>query len=159
MKKIVLVTVLFSIVLTSCNDTKKKVVEPTAKEQEKEKTAHEENTINNDWIHDIALDNNAKWNANIETTQGVNAMLKLIEERTPETIEDYHFLATKLSDVKNTVVKECTMKGPSHDNLHIFLHPLIEKIDYLLEITSTEEGAEITASIKENLAAYEHYFQ
>jgi hypothetical protein len=51
------------------------------------------------------------------------------------------------------------MKGPSHDNLHIFLLPLIDKISLLVETTSIQEGSEITESIIENLNAYENYFQ
>ena len=163
MKKILFINVLFFMALLSCNETKKNdtINKPIVSEQEPEKEAksHEGNTLNNIWTHDIKLDNGSKWDANIETTQGVNAMLDHINKTNPNTVEDYLALGNKLNDEKNMVVKECTMKGPSHDNLHIFLHPLIEKIDHLLKTSSIEEGSEITTSIKENLEAYATYFK
>ena len=160
MKKTLIVSVILSVILISCNEKKDKVMETTVKEMEneKEKIVHEENIINNNWVNEIQLNNNSKWDANIETTQGVDAMLKYIDESNPETVENYLALANELNDEKNLLVKECTMTGPSHDNLHIFLHPLIEKINHLSKTSSIEEGSEITKSINENLVAYKNYF-
>src|SRR5690606_40529319 len=73
-------------------------------------------------------------------------MLNLVKTSDPKTVEDYHTLASKLNEDKNYVVKKCTMEGPSHDNLHVFLHPLIEKIEALGEVSTTDEGAKITRS-------------
>ena len=160
--KILLVIAIFSITVVSCNESKKKVNMPesSVKEPEtiKEEMTDKEIILNNDWIHDISLDKDTKWKANIETTRGINAMQNLIEENNLITLENYHQLANKLNNEKNMVIKECSMKGPSHDNLHIFLLPLIEKIDYLLTTTSIEEGSKITASITENLNLYQNYF-
>jgi len=162
MKKTIIVMLVLSAVLISCNETKKKdkVMEAPVKEIEhkKEEISHEDNGLNNHWINEIQLDNNKKWGANVETTEGVNAMLKLLEKNNPKTIEDYITLANKLNDEKNLLVKECTMTGPSHDNLHLFLHPLIEKINHLLKTSSIESGSETTKSVKENLEAYKNYF-
>jgi len=163
MKKITIITLLLSILLISCGEIKKedKIIETTVNEtkHEKEKVVKVENQINNDWIQIIKLNDSKKWEANIETTKGVNMMLNQINKRNPNTVQDYLDLANKLNAQKNTLVKECTMTGPSHDNLHIFLHPLIEKINALLKTTSTTEGSETTKSIKENLEAYADYFK
>ena len=160
--KILLVIAIFSITIISCIESKKndKVPETSVKESEtiKEEVTDKGIILNNDWILNISLDKDTKWKANIETAQGINAMLKLIEESNLITLEDYHQLANKLNNEKNMVIKECSMKGPSHDNLHVFLLPLIEKIDYLLTSTSIEEGSKITVSIKENLNLYQNYF-
>ena len=160
--KILLVIAIFSITIISCNESKKKdnMPETSVKEPEtiKEEVTDKGIILNNDWIHDISLDKDTKWKANMETTQGINAMLSLIEENNLITLEDYHQLANKLNNEKNMVIKECSMKGASHDNLHVFLLPLIEKIDYLLTSTSIEEGSKITASIKDNLNLYQNYF-
>lgn len=160
--KILLVIAIFSITLLSCNESKKKDKTPESSVMEsetiKEEMTDKEIILNNDWVHDISLDKEAKWKANIETAQGINTMVNLIKENNLITLEDYHQLANKLNNEKNMVIKECSMKGPSHDNLHIFLLPLIEKIDYLLTTTSIEEGSKITASIKDNLNLYQNYF-
>lgn len=122
--------------------------------------AHHESelALDNEWIHEIQLDNGKKWQANIETTQGVQKMMNLIEETKTESVEDYHQLASKLNDEKNIIIKECDMEGPSHDNLHVFLHPLIDKIAALQKTESVEDAQNLKESIKENLKKYSDYF-
>lgn len=154
------------LLLVSCNNSKKEehIVEHNMHEtesvsHEKHETRQTKTAINNDWINDIQLDNGAKWLANKQTTEGVNKMLLLISESKTETVEDYLRLANILNDKKNTLVKKCTMTGPSHDNLHVFLHPLIEKIDVLLATKTNVEGSETLKSIQYNLNAYNTYFK
>ncbi len=166
MKKPILITALISALLISCNETKHKeestdTVETTEgiHEHQMEKIATENHAMNNAWTDEIKLDNGYKWQANPETTEGVDKMLSLVKSSDPKTVEDYHSLASKLNEDKNFVVKKCTMEGPSHDNLHIFLHPLIEKIEALNKVSTKDEGAQVTKSIKENLDGYYNYFQ
>ena len=115
--------------------------------------------LNNNWVAEMALNNGAKWEANLETTSGVANMAKLIAERKTISLGDYRNLGDSLNDVKNTLVKECTMTGASHDNLHIFLHPLIQKIELLQKTGSAETGAQIKESIAGHLNAYYIYFE
>lgn len=51
------------------------------------------------------------------------------------------------------------MKGPSHDNLHVWLLPLIEKIDALEETKTLDEAQRIYKSIEQNVNAYDEYFE
>lgn len=162
MKKTILTAVIISAFLMSCNETKQKTensdtVEAT--EAVREHHGEEMVAINNDWVNEIKLDNGKKWDANLETNEGVDKMLSLITSSEKKSVADYHTLASELNETKNFVVKECTMEGPSHDNLHVFLHPLIEKIETLGKVSTTDEGAEVTASIKENLDGYYEYFK
>lgn len=166
MKKIILTAAIISALLMSCNDTKHKhengdIVETTegVHAHAMEEMASENHSMNNAWVKEIKLDNGSKWQANLETTEGVDKMLGLVKTSEPKTVEDYHTLASKLKEDKNVLVKKCTMEGPSHDNLHVFLHPLIEKIEALGKVSTTDEGSEVTASIKENLDGYYTYFQ
>jgi predicted small secreted protein len=166
MKKTILSIAIISALLVSCNETKTKdvgtdIVETAegVHEHAMEEMAAETHSINNAWVDEIKLDNGNKWEANVETTEGVDKMLNILKTNETKTVEDYHNLASKLNEVKNFVVKECTMEGPSHDNLHVFLHPLIEKIEALGKASTTDEGSEITASIKENLEGYYNYFK
>ena len=166
MKKTILTAAIISSFLIGCNETKNKeenarIVEATevTHEHHGEEMAAEMHPLNNAWVNEINLDNGNKWDANLETTQGVDKMLSLIKTSDAKTVEDYHTLASKLNEDKNVVVKKCTMEGPSHDNLHVFLHPLIEKIEALGKVSTVAEGSEVTASIKENLEAYYEYFK
>lgn len=164
MKKVIFTTAILAALLVSCNEKQEKQEKHEAVEASEVVHEHEETDLktsysfNNNWVNEIALDNGAKWVANLETNEGVDKMLGMIKQSDPKTVEDYHDLAAKLNEEKNYVVKECTMTGPSHDNLHVFLHPLIEKIEALGKISSTDEGTEVIASIKENLNGYYNYF-
>jgi hypothetical protein len=144
MKKTFLIIAILSLTIAGCNDEKKQT----------------DSVLNNNWEKEIKLDDNeAKWEANIETTKGVEDLQNLIKTNTTTTVEEYVALAEKLNERKNILVKEFTMEGPSHDNLHIFLYPLIGKINLLLEVTSTEKASEIMSSISDNLTAYNTYFK
>lgn len=169
MKKTILTAAIISAFLISCNETKNKEVSSDAMDTIEEVHEHHTSTplsnqelmaaINNDWVNEINLDNGDKWDANIETNQGVEKMLSLVEASEKKSVEDYHALASDLNETKNFVVKKCTMEGASHDNLHVFLHPLIDKIAALGKVSSVDQGSEITASIKENLEGYSNYFK
>ena len=143
------------LALVSCKDSKKQ-------DAKKETIEHSDDTQNNQqnqepsgiyanaWISEIQNDNGTKWQADKPTNEGVQQLQNTINTQTASTLEDYLKLAKQLNDEKNLVVKNCTMEGPSHDNLHIWLHPLIEKIDALLKIDNVEDAAKLTQSIKES---------
>lgn len=163
MKKIIFTAVILSSILLGCKEPKQEesgasgaaeVVQQHQAEHSEEATA-----VNNAWVNEIRLNDGKKWGANLETTQGVGNMLDLLKASDPKTVEDYSGLAASLNDEKDFVVRECTMEGPSHDNLHVFLHPLIEKIAVLSKVSTVEEGADVTVSIKENLDSYYTYFK
>ena len=160
MKKTLFIASLLSIVLIGCKDNKNEADKTGEVTEMSRKGAHEVVALNNDiWVEQMQLNEGGKWKANIETTKGVNNMMEIIEGSKPGTADDYHLIASKLNDEKNILVKECTMEGASHDNLHIFLHPLIEKIGALGKVEKIEEGAELQHSIHENLKWYFNYFE
>lgn len=146
-----------SLILVSCKQTVKedpKATDSHSVHQEMASDSH----LDNDWVNEMALDNGSKWEANVETTMGVAAMTKLIAETKTSSKEDYNQLGNGLNDLKNVIVKECTMTGASHDNLHVFLHPLIEKIELLQKAATADEGAKIKANVIEHLQGYYSYF-
>lgn len=162
MKKTILTVAIISALLVSCNETKHKdseAVETTEASHEHHGEDMLSHAIDNSWVKEIKLDNGSKWDANLETNEGVEKMIVLVKSSDAKTVAGYHALASDLNEVKNFVVKECTMDGPSHDNLHVFLHPLIEKIEALGKVSTEDAGAKIKESIMENLEGYYTYFQ
>lgn len=165
MKKTILMAAILGTFLVGCNETKNK--EEHLENTEVTETLHDEHIgeiadahgLDNSWVNEIELDNGNKWDANPETNEGVKKMMDILQNKEKKSVEDFHALASELNEVKNYVVKECTMKGPSHDNLHVFLHPLIEKIDALGKVTTVEKGVEITKSIEDNIRGYYNYFK
>lgn len=159
MKKVIFTVAMLSAVLIGCKDNKQNEGEKVSQTEVQEITTDNTVALNNSWLEEIQLDQGTKWEANIETTQGVNEMAAIIEKSSPKTVEDYHRLAEQLNEQKNFIVKECTMEGPSHDNLHVFLHPLIEKIDALAKVSSKNEAEEILESVQKNIDEYYNYFK
>ena len=155
MKKTAVLMAVLSLTI-SCKETNKET--PAEGKNTVEKIDHENQSIshalNDTWVNDIILNNGIKWSANTETTDGVREMLTLINVNKSTTTDDYKKLGIALNDVKNTVVKECTMKGASHDNLHVWLHPLIEKIELLQKVENAEKGEQLTSNIKMHLEGY-----
>lgn len=156
MKKLATFIFLAATLFTSCKKTAKQTDTNTTKTTVQE---HVDDVLSTQWMKDIQLNNGSKWDANIETTQGVQKMQALLESENTSTINEYHELANKLNEVKNKVVKECTMKGASHDNLHIWLYPLIEKVTTLTKANTLTEASNLKQSIIENVNAYFTYFQ
>ena len=86
-------------------------------------------------------------------------MQNSIKTQRTNTLDTYHKLAKQLNDEKNYVIKNCTMKGASHDNLHVWLLPLIKKIERLSETKTLEEASKLKYSIDANVNAYTNYFE
>lgn len=113
----------------------------------------------NTWIDEIKVSDNGKWSANKETNEGVKNMLTSIETNRTNSLENYQDLADQLSQHKNHIIKNCTMKGDSHDNLHVWLLPLMAKIEALSEAKTVEDASKIKSSIEKNINAYSDFFE
>lgn len=157
-KSVITILLIAITLLTGCNSTEKQKETENADIQAQVQE-QEDDPLSTQWKKDIQLNDGAKWAANLETTQGVKEMQNIIKDHATSTIEEYHHMANQLNEVKNTVIKECTMKGASHDNLHIWLYPLIEKINALAETNNLDEATSIKLSIEDNLNAYTTFFQ
>jgi len=163
MKKTILMTAMLSAFLFSCKDNKTTSKEAQDEHQTENVMHHEHESndelLSNAWINEMQIEEGKKWEANLETTLGVNKMAEILANHNPQTVEEYHDMAEALNEQKNYVIQECTMTGPSHDDLHIFLHPLIDKIDALLNVESVANAKAITESINDNVQEYYNYFK
>ncbi|MFA5505391.1 MAG: hypothetical protein WC314_15595 [Vulcanimicrobiota bacterium] len=108
----------------------------------------------------MSLDEGKKWEANPETTTGVEKMLDIIEkaEAKPSEIEAKAVHA-ELSAALQELVQKCTMTGPAHDQLHHYLTPLMAKLEELEKETSAEAAAVTLADLRSQLRGYGEYFE
>ena len=156
------ITVALLTTVISCKDTTTKEIidaETTTPTEKRIAEMLDDPILSNDWKNEIQLDGSKKWEANEETTQGVRNMLRIMENTAVGPEMDFKALGTKLKSEINIVIKKCSMKGASHDNLHVFLMPLIEKVDALQEENDIEKNKALVASIYYNLEAYDTYFK
>src|SRR5690625_2125882 len=102
MKKTILMTAMLSAFLLSCKDNKTKNSE-MHQEHETENVTHHEHKLNeellsNAWIGEMQIEDGKKWEANLETTIGVNKMVEIMEDHNPQTVEEYHAMAKALKE-------------------------------------------------------------
>lgn len=153
------------LILVSCKDsrTKENDIKTDSLEESVEATHedHDEssNVYTNAWLNKIEMNDGSKWKANAETNEGILKMQHSIKTQLTSTLDDYYKLADQLNDDKNYVIKNCTMKGASHDNLHVWLLPLIAKIEALSKVKTFGEASKLKQSIEENVNAYSNYFE
>ena len=72
---------------------------------------------------------------------------------------DFQELAKALKTQNSSLIKSCTMKGASHDELHKWLYPHIGFIKSLSSTNDSKEAEKIIIQIKESFETYQKYFE
>lgn len=154
MRTTAIVTLIISIFFTGCRDNQEQPAETTPQIEHKD-AVHPENV---GWEDDLELDEGNQWKVNRGTTEGIQRMSQLLEERSTNSVEEYRRLGDDLEEENNNIDRERTNNGSSDENLDIYLKPLKEKIEQLQEVESEEEGASIKSELEQHLYAYSNYF-
>jgi len=106
---------------------------------------------------EVELNEGQKWDANPETTQGIRNIQAQIAGAGSESL-DYPALAEALEKEYKDIIKNCTMKGEAHRQLHHYLAPVHH---YLQQIKSEdqEEAHEALSALKAHIEKYDVYFK
>lgn len=107
----------------------------------------------------IKLDNGEKWIANIETHEGVKLMDSIISAFKKESKKDYVSLGDDLSKQTSYIIKNCSMKGEPHNQLHVVLVPMLDEISILREQTNTSESNAASIRLEQLISAYFMHFK
>lgn len=158
--KIILKTFLIAtttIFMISCGSKTESKDEHSKSEEVKKLEEVKDDTHESEGIH--SLNNGSLWSANVETTTGINNMINLMSSFSKnESIDDYAKLKDNLEAEFNMILKECTMKGESHNQLHNFLVPMKEMFEGIgssdLEICKTNFD-----TLNKHLTEYTNYFK
>lgn len=102
----------------------------------------------------VELNNGQPWDANTETTHGVNAMLAFVNGYDPAT-GDGAVLKKELTAEFNDIFAKCTMTGESHKQLHNYLTPVHGMLDKL----GTKPTAADLSELSTYLGTYGQYFK
>ena len=106
----------------------------------------------------IALNNGEKWMVNEEMKPFIVKSEALLEEYVKNNGTDYKKLAQDIKEQNSLLIKSCTMEGPSHDELHKWLHPHLELVDRLGEIGNPEKAKVLVAELQASYQTYHQYF-
>ena len=150
MKK-VLVLAISSFVLWSCNNSSEKA--KSNQETKQEEHQHDETS------EAVELNIGKKWIVNDEMKPFVAKGEGLVTTYLQSSHTNYNELAQKLKDQNNQLIKSCTMKGKSHDELHKWLHPHLELVEALGKSTNENEAKGIVLKLQKSNEAYHQYFE
>ncbi len=107
----------------------------------------------------LQLNNGNLWEANLETTEGINKMKLLIESFSDrDNMEAYTDLKQNLEKEFGTILMKCTMTGEAHNQLHKYLVPMKDLFEGMgaPDLNSRKESLD---KINVHLGAYTKYFE
>lgn len=107
----------------------------------------------------IALNKGEKWSVNAEMKPHIMEGEIILKEYIANGETDYQTLAKALEYQNSNLIKSCTMKGKSHDELHKWLHPHMELIAELDKAASIEDAGKVIAALETSFATFNTYFQ
>lgn len=151
MNKILIYITVLSI-LTSCKNTSETEVESKI-------DPIIEETVHTSEGEKVALDNGNLWEANEDTTIGINNMINRLNSFTEtENIDAYLKLKEGLEADFTELFQKCTMKGEAHNQLHNYLLPMIDLFEGIgsSEISTCKKSFN---ELKTHLDTYTSYFK
>jgi len=107
----------------------------------------------------VQLNDGKKWEANLETTEGIKKMQELMSAFSDkESTEGYASLKGTLETEFTMIFEKCTMKGESHNQLHNYLKPMLGLFDGLVadDLDTNKKSYE---TMNTHLSHYENYFE
>ena len=108
----------------------------------------------------VVLNNGQRWEANPETTQGIEQMQMLLNAFDPADTDPDHYqqLHAGLTARFQDIFKQCTMTGEAHEQLHHYLLPVNTLLGKMDNATIAENQETIHALV-DQLNQYKTYFQ
>jgi hypothetical protein len=106
----------------------------------------------------IELNDGAKWLVNAEMKPFVVAGEQLVDAFVAAKKTDFTGLAKELAKQNDQLIKSCTMKGKSHEELHKWLHPHLELVKALSTVQNSTKGNELVQQLQKSYQQYKLYF-
>lgn len=138
--------VLILAVLVSCGNP-----QPAEHDHGKNESSHDHSAGT------VPLNGDRKWKADEVTKENVAAMMNVVSDDAYADPGKRSQLVTALQGEIDTLVKECTMKGPEHDALHVWLEQVLKDVKALKE--GKNEYVEAHSALKRDIAGFYDAFE
>jgi hypothetical protein len=139
------------ILFFTCNEPGKKDKDVTVIENSP-KHQNEKDSV-------LRLNNGVRWEADASTNENVAAIIDIVKNANPVTMDDYKNTAAAVKTALNKMIRDCKMSGKEHEILHHWLEPLMEENKDLSAASSVENAKEIFENIKKQVAVYPTIFK
>lgn len=107
----------------------------------------------------IELNDGKKWTVNAEMKPFIANSEKLVTDYKQSGSADYRKLAEQLSAENDKLIKSCTMEGKSHDELHKWLHPHLELVKQLKEVSEQRHADAVVSNLETSFKDFHTYFE
>jgi hypothetical protein len=153
MNKVIVTFSVFSLLLFGCGNSTNEKSNNQADVVEHNEHHHDDES------NPLQLNSGEKWVVNEEMKPFILKAEGILNQYLESESQDYQTLAAQLKEENSGLIKSCTMKGESHDELHKWLYPHIELIESLSKAESTEQANKLITDLQASFSTYNQYFQ
>jgi hypothetical protein len=108
----------------------------------------------------FVLNDGNKWQMDEHTRNAIKNLDSLLKSQQPvKSIEESKLLGKKLDEELILLIRGCTMEGPAHDQLHVFLGYFYPMVQDLKKETEVESSKKILAKMENLFVEYHKYFE
>ena len=101
-----------------------------------------------------------KWQMDEHTRTAIKNLDTLLKSKENiKALADYNLLAEKLDEELLSLIQGCTMEGPDHDQLHIFLGYFYPTVQNLKKQTNIESSENTIKEMETLITEYHKYFE
>lgn len=125
---------------------------------EEHPAGHSHNSV----LHELDLNKGKKWNADSHTMENATRMIALLDQfeisSEDKTLLAMQTLGGKLQRNVAELIRGCTMTGPSHDQLHVWLSGVIPVVATLKDAETVSQGKEAYDQLSPRIKEFTEYF-
>lgn len=107
----------------------------------------------------IELNEGEKWNVNDEMKPHILGAETILDLYISNENSDYLGLESELRALNQNLIKSCSMKGESHDELHKWLLPHMNILKALKDSKSEANAMQQIANLQNSFDLYHQYFK
>ncbi|CAN5745022.1 hypothetical protein BH10BAC3_BH10BAC3_09080 [soil metagenome] len=109
----------------------------------------------------LSLNNGAKWQTDESTRTHVSGLMDSLHAFNAKPKADhnaYNAFALSMQREMDSLIKDCKMKGPDHEALHLWLHPVLQDIKDLGSTATADERKGATEKLRSDVEKFNQYF-
>lgn len=110
-------------------------------------------------IKELKLNNGEKWVMQPALTTNIENMEMAVKAYKESNSKEFEGLAALLENESNLMIKNCTMQGESHNELHKWLEPHLAMIKDLKAVDTSTDASPIIDEIDASFELLRKYFE
>lgn len=107
----------------------------------------------------LKLNAGQKWAINAEMKPHIEQGEIILKDYLAQNNTDHKKLSDVLKIQNDQLIKSCTMKGPSHDELHKWLHPHLDLVKQLTQADDAQKAQSLVAQLEKSFQTFHNYFE